>query len=54
MTPCSAAIVTGIVCEAAVARAVRRLLLRRYSRRNDPEPQPCTGRSANELARRPR
>ena len=45
--PCSAATVIGIVCEAEVAFCELALPWRLYSASNEPEPHPCSGRSAN-------
>ena len=45
--PCSAATVTGIVCDADTARRLEASSWRRYSRANDADPWPSTGASPN-------
>jgi hypothetical protein len=47
ITPCSAATVTGIVCEAEAARSGETCSARRYSRANEPEPWPTSGSRLN-------
>jgi hypothetical protein len=47
MIPCSAAIVTGVVCDAVSGPDAGLCLW--YSISNEPEPKPWSGRSANSL-----
>ena len=52
--PCSAATVTGIVCEADAAFASATLLALAVTRlANEPEPKPSSGRSREHPQRRP-